>query len=176
MTDQELKDLVAENSLAIRESDKLVKKLAEEMGWFGNSWGRFTEGLFTPSLDRILLKDFGLDTVAHRVWHKHDDSIMEIDVLGYSNGGKNTAVVVEIKSRLRDGDIKDFLATLKKFPKVYTEHKDKKILGVMAAVTISVEQRAKLEKNGIYVVLISDDVFRVVSGKKFEPKDFGLKS
>jgi len=175
MTDQELRDLVAENARAIRESDKNLKKLAGEVGWFGNSLGRFTESLFTPSLDRILVNDFGLDTVAHRVRRKHDDAIMEIDVLGYSNSEKNTAVVVEIKSRLRDEDIKNFLTRLKKFPKIYTEHKGKKILGMMAAVTLSVEQRAKLEKNGIYVVLISDEVFRIVSDKKFRPHDFGMK-
>jgi len=60
MTDQELKDLVAANSRAI---DKLHKGL----GWIGNKWGRFTEGLFYPSLERILLDDFGLDTVLMRI-------------------------------------------------------------------------------------------------------------
>ncbi len=185
MTDQELKDLVAENSRAIREmreehdaifkrNEKRFVKVNEDFGWFGNSFGRFTEGLFTPSLDKILLKDFGLDTVGHRVKKRYKDSTMEIDVLGYSNSEKNMAVVVEIKSRLRDDDIQEFLDVLKRFPKVYKEHKDKKILGMMAAVDISSEQKTKLEKSGIYVVQIKEDVFRVVSAKDFLPKDFGL--
>jgi len=169
MTDEELKELVAENS-------REIKELGKQIGYIGNSFGRFTEGLFTPSLDRILLQDFGLDTVGHRVRRRDKDTTMEIDVLGYSNSEKNTAIVVEIKSNLRDDDIKEFKNVLKKFPKVYTEHKDKIILGMMAAVNISSEQKAQLEKHGIYVVKINDDVFRVISEKKFEPKDFGLKS
>ena len=169
MTDQELKNLVAENA-------KAIKRLSADIGAIGNSWGRFTEDLFTPSLDRILYKDFGLDTVGHRVGHGNNGDRMEIDVLGYSNSEKNTAVVVEIKSKLRDDDINEFIEVLKKFPKVFKEHKDKKIIGMMAAVSISPEQKAKLEKLGIYVVRIHDEVFRVVSGKKFEPKDFGLKA
>jgi hypothetical protein len=208
MTDQELRDLVAETSRAIarmseeaekgrietekqfqetakqmretdkriQETDKQIKKLGREIGYIGNSWGRFTEGLFTPSLDRILEKDFGLEAVVHRARRRNNGSNMEIDVLGYSNSEENTAVVVEIKATLRDADIKEFVQTLGKFPNVYTEHRGKKILGMMAAVDISPEQKARLERHGIYVVRINDDVFRVISSKKFEPKNFGLKS
>lgn len=200
MTDQELRDLVAESSRAVarmseeaeksrleaeksrleaeKRSKELNKQLSEvgrEIGWIGNSWGRFTEGLFTPSLDRILLREFDMETVAHRVKRQRNGSSMEVDVLGYTNSQTNTAVVVEIKSTLRDDDIKDFLDMLEKFPKLFVEHKNKKILGMMAAVSISTEQRARLEKNGIYVVRIKDDVFRIISDKKFKPKDFGLK-
>ncbi len=175
ITDQELRDLVAATTEAVGRMSAKVDKVSEELGFIGNSFGRFTEGLFTPSLDRILLEDFGMDTIAHRVRRQSNGSRMEIDVLGYTNSETNTAVVVEIKSRLRDIDIREFEALLKRFPTVYLDHKDKKIIGMMAAVNISAEQRAKLERSGIYVVEISDDVFRVVSNKKFKPKDFGLK-
>jgi hypothetical protein len=201
MTDKELKEIVAANSRAIsrlteeaekdrveaarrsQETDKLfrltedqIKKLGREIGRIGNSLGRYTEGLFTPSLDRILLKEFGMETVVHRAKRGLNGSNKEIDAIGYSNSDKNTAVVVEIKATLRDADITEFLDTLKRFPKLYTEHKDKKILGTMAAVDISTEQKARLESHGIYVVRINDDVFRVVSSKNFKPKDFGLES
>src|SRR5882672_7813355 len=143
MTDEELKELVAENSRAIRETDKQIKRLGIEIGWIGNKWGRFTEGLFYPSLERILLKDFGLDTVQMRVTKRRNGSNMEIDVLGYTNGTKNVAVVVEVKSTLRDDDINEFLKILKEFPKFFSEHKDKKVIGMLAAVSISPEQKAR---------------------------------
>ena len=78
-------------------------------------------------------------------------------------------------SARQNHDIREFLETLKRFPKFFPEHKEKKILAMMAAVSFSVEQKARLERLGIYVVRINDDVFRIVSSKKFEPKDFGLK-
>ena len=187
MTDQELRDLVAKNSRAIermseeaekrsKEIDKKLDKVGREIGWIGNTFGRFTEGLFLPSLEKILIRDFGLDTVAPRIQRRQNGSFVEIDVLAFSNSDKNTAVVVEIKSKLRDDDIKEFLEELANFPKLFPEHKDKKLFGMIAAVGISNEQKAAMEKLGLYVVRIKDDVFRVVSSKNFEPKDFGLKA
>lgn len=198
MNNEELKELVGENALAIRdllklsasvavETERRAIKLSEEtarqirnvnreIGYIGNMFGRFTEGLFTPSLDRILLKDFDMETVAHRVKRQRNGSGMEVDVLGYSNSGTNTAIVVEIKAALRDADIADFLDMLDKFARLFVEHKGKKVVGMMAAVSISDEQKSRLEKYGIYVVRIKDDVFKVISDKAFEPKDFGLKS
>ncbi len=168
ITDQELRDLIAENA-------KEIKTLGQQIGWIGNTFGRFTEGLFMPSLEKILQKDFGLDTVAPRIQRRQNGSFVELDVLAYSNSDKNTAVVVEIKSKLRDDDIKDFLKQLANFPTLFPEHKDKKLLGMIAAVGITAEQKAAIERQGIYVVDITDDVFTLASNKKFKPKDFGLK-
>ena len=168
MTDQELRDLVAENS-------RDIKELGKQIGYIGNTFGRFTEGLFLPSLEKILLDDFGLDTVAPRIQRRQNGSFVELDVLAFSNSDKNSAVVVEIKSKLRDDDIKEFLKQLANFAVLFPEHKDKKLFGMMAAVNITPEQKSNLERNGIYVVQINDDVFRIVSDKKFKPKDFGLR-
>jgi len=175
MTDQELRDLVAENSRSIKDIEKIVKRVSMEVGWIGNTFGRFTEGLFMPSLEKILQKDFGLDTVAPRIQRRQNGSFVELDVLAFSNTGKNTAVVVEIKSKLRDDDIKDFLNQLENFAKLFPEHKDKKLFGMIAAVGITAEQKAVMERLGLYVVRIKDDVFTLVSSRKFKPKDFGLK-
>jgi len=167
ITDQELRDLIAENA-------KEIKNLGQQIGWIGNTFGRFTEGLFLPSLEKILEKDFGLDTVAPRIRRRQNGSFVELDVLAFSNSGKNMAVVVEIKSKLRDDDIKDFLKQLENFPKLFPEHKDKKLYGIIAAVGITAEQKAAMERLGIYVVSIKDDVFTMASSKKFTPRNFGL--
>lgn len=167
-TDQELRDIVAQMS-------RKVEEVGQQIGWLGNTFGRFTEGLFLPSLERILLEDFGLDTVAPRIIRRQNGSSVELDVLAFSNSSKNTAIVVEIKSKLRDSDIRDFVKQLKAFPKLFPEHKDKKLFGMIAAVAFTQEQKAVMEKLGIYVVRISDDVFRLVSDKKFKAKDFGSK-
>lgn len=145
ITDQELRDLVAETS-------RKVDEVGRQIGWIGNTFGRFTEGPFMPSLEKILEQDFGLDTIAPRIQSRQNGSFVELDVLGYSNSEKNMAVVVEIKSTLRDADIKNFVEQLKNFPKLFPEHKDKKLFGIIAAVGITIEQ------------------------KNFKPKDFGLKA
>ncbi len=167
-TDQELRDVVAQMS-------RKIEEVGQQIGWLGNTFGRFTEGLFLPSLERILLEDFGLDTVAPRIQRRQNGSFVELDVLAYSNGGKNMAVVVEIKSKLCDDDIKTFLKQLANFPQLFPEHRDKKLVGMIAAVGVTAEQKAAIERQGLYVVDVKDDVFTLASSKKFTPKDFGLK-
>lgn len=175
MTDQELRDLVAENTKQIGELRKSQKEIGKQIGYIGNSFGRFTEGLFLPSLEKILLKDFGMDTVAPRIKRRRNGSNVELDVLSFSSGEKNTAIVVEIKSNLKYDDVTEFLDMLEKFPKFFPEHRDKRIYGMLAAVSISPELKAQAEKFGLYVVKISDETFRLISGKRFQAKDFGLK-
>ncbi len=160
---------------SFRDLNKYLNKVSREIGYIGNTFGRFTEGLFLPSLENILLKDFGLDTVAPRIQRRQNGSFVELDVLAFSNSGKNTAVVVEIKSKLRDDDIRAFLGQLANFPQLFPEHKEKKLYGMIAAVGISAEQKSKMERLGIYVVQITGDVFKIISSKNFQPRDFGLK-
>lgn len=183
ITDQELRDLVAETSRKVAETSRKVaetsrkvNEVGRQIGWIGNTFGRFTEGLFMPSLEKILEKDFGLDTIAPRIQRRQNGSFVELDVLAYSNSEKNMAVVVEIKSKLRDDDIRDFVKQLQDFPSLFPEHRDKKLFGIIAAVGITAEQKKAIEKLGLYVVEISDDVFKMASSKKFKPKDFGLRA
>lgn len=183
MTDQELRDLVADNIRSISELrktteqnnkavDRQLTKLGKEIGYIGNKFGRFTEGLFYPSLEKILTKDFGLEDITYRYKARRNGDNMELDMLGISSGSEDKAVIVEIKSQLRDADLNDFVKTLKLFPKFFPHYKTKKLFGVIAAVGISEEQKRRAENLGIYVVKISGETFKLVSKKDFKPKDF----
>lgn len=172
MTDKELKELVAENSRQIGELSREVKQTTRQIGELGNKFGRFTEGLFAPSLEKILLKEFGLDEVAFRVKSAKGGGSLELGALGIANGRKNEAVVVEVKSRLRDADLDEFLETLRLFPRFFPQHKDKKLYGIIASVGTSPEQQRRAEKLGLGVVEISDETFRLKSKRGFAPKDF----
>lgn len=58
------------------------------------------------------------------------------------------------------------------FRSFFPEHKNKKLFGIIAAVGINDEQKRRAEKLGIYVVKISDEIFKLISKKDFKPKDF----
>lgn len=156
----------------VEKTDRQVARLGKQIGDIGNKFGRYTEGLFYPSLERILTKDFNLENIAYRYKARRNGDNMELDMLGISNGRENKVVVVEIKSQLRDADINDLVKTLKLFPKFFPEHKNKKLFGIIAAVGINDEQKRRAEKLGIYVVKISDEIFKLISKKDFKPKDF----
>lgn len=179
MTDEELKQLAASNTLNIaelqkskKEIDKQIEQLGKQIGYIGNKFGRFTEDLFYPSLEKILLEEFNLENISYRYKARRNGDNMELDMLGFSNSGENKAVVVEVKSRLRDADFDELLETLKLFSKFFPEHKDKKLFGLIAAVGLSDEQKRRAEKLGLYPVKITNDVYKLAHSKSFEPRDF----
>lgn len=180
MTNQELTTLLsetavltAENAKQISEIGRKLDKLSVSVGEIGNKFGRFTEGLFNPSLERILREDFQMEETFFRAKSRKGGENLELDALGIINGGRNEAVIVEVKSRLREPDLDDFIETLAEFGRFFPEHADKKLYGLIAAVDISGEIQKKAEKLGFGVVKISDETFRLQSKLKSELKNFG---
>ncbi|MEO0417202.1 MAG: DUF3782 domain-containing protein, partial [Verrucomicrobiota bacterium] len=117
VTDQQLREMVLkleeanekariENEKTQRENKKMLRDLGRQIGGLGEKFGTFAEGLAYNSIRRILSERFGLsDYVSPGVLVKKQDKTQEYDVLAYSNGSTNRAMIVEIKSKLRHEDI-----------------------------------------------------------------------
>jgi len=183
MTDEELKQLVAslavsqqETARQLKETDrqlrKQLKELGAQIGGLGNKFGYFTEGMALPSMEKLLYQKFGMEVVAARVKSKVSGEDLEIDVLAYSNGERNTAFVVEIKSLLREREIQQVLNILKKFPQAFSEHANKALYGIIAAVDIPTEMRQRILEEGLYLARIHDEHFRLQVPKDFKPRQF----
>ena len=82
-----------------RETDRQLRELGKQIGGLGNKFGSFTEGLALPSMEKILRRRFGVDTIAPSVRVSRGGRHLELDVLAYANGEINAAYVVEVKSR-----------------------------------------------------------------------------
>ncbi len=182
MTDKELRELLADTakqtaensrqiadlSLQIGKTDKQVKQTSKQIGELGNKFGKYTESLFFPSIRRILKKRFGIETMARNV--RHQD--VELDAFGYANSAKNLAVVVEVKTELREEDLKSFSKKLERFKEAFPEHADKKIYGVIAAAILPDNLRNQALKSGLFVASVSDETFDLTDEPK-TPTNFG---
>ena len=131
-TDRLLKELVQEK----RETDRQLRELGKQIDGLGNKFGSFTEGLALPSMEKILRRRFGVDTVAPSVRVARGGQHLELDVLAYANGEVNAAYVVEVKSHLREEHIQQLLEILEQFADWFPEHRDKQLYGILAAVHI----------------------------------------
>ncbi len=98
---------------------------------------------------------------------------MEIDVLAYANSDINTAYVVEVKSRLRERDLRQVLALLERFPEFFPEHADERVFGIVATVDVSEEERQRVVEEGLYLARIDDDLFNMDSPPGFKARAFG---
>jgi len=195
MTDQELKDLVAslaishqkmaeesalsrkeidnaikETDKAIKQTDKAIKELSKQIGGIANKFGSFTEGLALPSMTKILSKKFGMTTInpSVRVRDKQGNE-QEIDVLAYANGEINTAIIVEVKSHLREEGIEQLLRQCRDFHVLFPELADKKLYGILAAVDANQQMQQKVMAHGLYFAKIHDEQFSLCVPEDFKP-------
>jgi len=173
MTDEELKTLVASLAVAQQQTDKQLKELSKQIGGLGNKYGSFTEGLALPSMTKILTEKFGMTTInpSDRVRDK-DGNTHEIDVLAYNNGEINTAIIVEVKSHLRDDAIAQLLKQLRDFPVLFPELANKKCYGIITAVDANEAMRRKVLAEGLYFAEIHDEQFTLRVPDDFEPRCF----
>ena len=189
MTDKELKELVAslavsqkELSIAQKETDKQIEltnkqinQTNKQLGELGNKWGTFTEGMAVNSIEKILLDKFKIPAVARNFRKTLNGETIVIDMFGYENSAINTAVIVEVKSHLKDDSIEQIEETMKNFPKFFPDHANKKLYGIIACVHAPESLQNVLRKKGIYLAVLNDDTFKLHTFKNFIPTDFSQK-
>ena len=159
-----------ENAQQQKKTDRQLKELGQQIGGLGAKFGSFTEGLALPSMETILRQRFGMKVVSPSVRASEDGKHLEIDVLAYTNGELNTAYIVEVKSHAREESITQLKSILQRFRRFFSEHKDKKLYGILAAVDLSPGLREKILQEGFYVARIHDQVFELDIPDNFQPR------
>jgi hypothetical protein len=167
----------AEADRRAAEVDKERKELRQQIGGLHNKFGTFAEGLLLPTVKRILRDELGMEQVSERTERnrKVDGKkvFMELDAFGYSNGEQNVACIVEIKSHLREDGIEQILRELREFPEFFRDHAGKRLYGMIAAVDASRDLQERVWKEGLFLVLVHDDVAELTVPEGFMPKNYG---
>ncbi|NJM11101.1 MAG: DUF3782 domain-containing protein [Synechococcaceae cyanobacterium SM1_2_3] len=161
-----------ETDRKFQETDRFLKEIGKQIGGLGNKFGSFTEGLALPSMEKILYRRFGVDTVSPSVRVSRNGKHLEIDVLAYANGSLNSAYVVEVKSHLREESVQQLLDILEHFAEWFPEHSGKKLYGILAAVHIPESLRQRVLEQGLYLAQIQDDLFELQIPDDFQPRRF----
>jgi hypothetical protein len=161
-----------ETDRKFQETDRLIKELGRQIGGLGNKFGSFTEGLALPSMERLLRERFKMTVISPRVKVQLDGREMEIDVLAYANGSIHSAYVVEVKSHLDERALEQTLEILKQFPRMFPEHADKALYGILAYVQGSREMRQRVLEAGLLPATIHDEQFRLEAPEGFQPRRF----
>ncbi len=179
MTDKELKDLVASLAISQKElqasqknTDAQIKQVNKQLGEMGNKWGTFAEGMAIASIKKIMFDVFKIPTVSQNVTKRMNGETIEIDAFGYENSNINTAVVVEIKSHLKETAIEQIEETMANFTKFFPDHAEKKLFGMIACVYAPENIKNMLRKKGIYLTVLHDDIFEMYDFKDFTPRNF----
>ncbi|HEY2289871.1 MAG TPA: DUF3782 domain-containing protein [Thermoanaerobaculia bacterium] len=155
-----------------RETDRQLRELKRQLGGLGEKFGGFTEGMALPSMRKLLQQRFHMDVITVRALARKNGSSLELDVLAYSNSKVNEVYVVEVKSHLRQEGLDQMKRILRDFHSYFPGHDGKKVYGILAAVDIPDNLRAKVLQEGIYLALIHDDEFSLQVPDDFQPRAF----
>lgn len=149
-----------------------IDELQKQLGGLGDKFGSFTEGMALPAMTKLLEGRFGMDVISPRTRVRKNGHHLELDVLAYSNSGKNEVYVVEVKSHLREDGLQQMLWILEKFPDYFPGHRDKKLYGILAFVDAPEDLQRRVLEHGIYLARIHDDLFELQVPEGFEARSF----
>jgi len=148
-----------------QETDKKLNKLEQ---LFTSQWGKLVESLVEGDVIKIL-NERGIevtDTLRRRTGRR-DGIDYEFDIIAI-NG--TDIVIIEVKTTLRPGDVRDFLKKLKQAKNWMPEYSDKNIYGAMAFISEDAGTAAMAEKKGLFVIRATGDSASIINQENFQPK------
>jgi hypothetical protein len=166
-TDRQIREFQAKTDRQIAETSKELKKF---MGQVGREWGDMVEELTKPScLEQ--LQAAGIDvtqvageTLSRRPGHEQEWDVMLVD--------GDVVVAVEVKNRLRPGDLDRIEEKLKKFKGAFRQYREYTVYGAVAAIKYDAGLDRAAEKRGLFVFRPSGEIMKLVNGEGFRAKGY----
>ena len=154
---------IEETARQMKETDKQVKDANKRFGDFTNRFGEVVEYMIAPNLCEKF-KKFGLNFSKYNSGTIVTDYVnnihFEIDIC-LENYEK--AMLVEVKTKLGTGHIKDHIARLEKMRKYADLHGDKRsFLGAVAGVVMTPNAKNYALSRGLFVVEPSGETLNII--------------
>jgi len=154
-----------------RERKELVKEWNLKWGELANRLGTMVEDLVYPSLPRIIKEEFGIDVefIAVDVKKRINGREKEYDAVAIAG---NYVFINSTKSKLKNKDVDDFVNDILEFRTFFSEHADKKLIGILATLRIDEGVLKYAEKTGFLVLAVGEKLMEVKNSKDFKPKEW----
>ncbi|MBL1209395.1 DUF3782 domain-containing protein [Geminocystis sp. GBBB08] len=169
---QEIKERFAETDRRFRETERLLKqqskKTDEQIGKLGNRLGEFVEWQVRPAVVR-LFQEKGIDVheFLPDVSVKRATGGLQIDLLVVN---ETEAILVEVKSKLSQGDVDEHLERLGKFKELMPRYRDVNALGAVAGMIVPEHIGNYAYRKGLYVLAQSGENVVILNDSKFKPR------
>ena len=150
------------------ETDARIKETSRQIGALGNKWGQFVEGLVAPAALRMFTeRGIPLDETAQRVTRSLNGENMEVDVLAVN---REYVVVIEVKSTLRQEDVRDHLRKLGEFKRFFPRYGYRKVVGAVAGIVVDKSVGDFASNQGLFVIVQSGDIVEIANDEEFRPR------
>jgi hypothetical protein len=134
----------------MRETDKKIKQVTENIGRLGNKFGDFVEEMVRPAAVR-LFQERGIDV--HEVHRdvsstRHGEGI-EVDLLVVND---TDIIAIECKSTLSIDDVNEHVERLGKLKRLLPAYSNKHVMGAVTGMIIPENVAQYAYRQGLYVI------------------------
>jgi hypothetical protein len=179
---QKLEELIykgfKETDARWKETDKRIERMhqqfAKDLNGVTDSLSRFAEQTVFPATKRLFrergvrLNLFYSNLEARDL----DGNKMETDIVAL---GPKCAVVIEVKLRLRQTEVKEFLEKkLPRFFDFFPGFRRPILYGGVAGMSIDKDVDRFAYKKGLFVISQTGDNVQILNDKKFRPRSFAV--
>ena len=176
-TDAKFKETQFELERRFRETDAQFKatdlKINQLSALFSSQWGRLMEALVQPNALK-LFQERGIQVrhIFERAKSQDNGRSLELDLL-LENGAE--VVVVEVKSTLRVGDVRDFLDDLAQFQDFFPRYQGYRVYGAVAGLDMVEDADRFAYRQGLFVLrVVGDGIVQIQNDARFQPRNFGV--
>jgi len=169
-TDRQMKEI----KQSIKETDKIVKENARQMGYLNNRFGEMAEHLVAPGIhERFFELGYNFNAIrpgGYEVRNNEKEVIAEVDIM-LENGDYIMAVEVKAKPHIKD--IKHHVKRLKILRKDRDKHRDtRKIQGAIAGAIFGNKEKQAAINAGFFVLEQTGDTVKIDIPKGFIPGEW----
>lgn len=151
----------------MKETDRKLKEVTQAIGRLGNRLGEFVEEMVRPAAVRLFQeRGIAVHQVFPRAYFERDGDAMEIDLMVVNT---TDVVLIEVKSELKQDDIKEHLDRLGRFKKLSPQHAGFRVMGAVAAMVVSDEAARFAYRQGLFVLVQSGDSVSIRNDAAFRP-------
>ena len=156
----------AEQRLARAEA--IAAQANQAVNSLSSRWGRFVENLVAPAVLRLFqARGIAFQEIYQRVRSARNAINFEVDILAVDD---DVAVIVEVKSRLTQTDIRQVLNTLGQFKTAFPHYAKYQIYGAVAAIEIDRDVDTYAGNQGLFVIVQAGESVEISNTPNFTPR------
>jgi len=159
-----------ETDKRFQETERIVRDVSKNIGGLNNTVGEVAEEYFRGAFSKLAelsgVKVKAIDSLQRTVGKVTG----QFDIVVF---GDTANILVEVKHKLREKDVISFLEkTFPSFKRLYPEHSNVRLLGVVAGMTIDRKALKYALNQGLLVFTQSGQKILQLHPDGFQPKEF----